>query len=203
MSPFMSSMPPAGLMEMPPVSNTTPLPMKATGLSLALPPFHFITTRRGGRTEPWATPSSAPMPSFFISFSVRMSISTPSADSASARAANSTGPRILAGSLTRSRASMMPRATASAISHAFLDAARFRPSSGLLGDLLVAWRRRHRTSSSCICRTRRRAAGSPAQMRPRLPASPRHRRTPSERTRADRTRSCRERRRRRPSSRSP
>ena len=32
MSPFMSSMPAAGLMEMPPVSNTTPLPMKAKRL---------------------------------------------------------------------------------------------------------------------------------------------------------------------------
>ena len=34
MSPFMSSMPPAGLIEMPPVSNTTPLPTKQTGLAL-------------------------------------------------------------------------------------------------------------------------------------------------------------------------
>ena len=48
MSPFMSSMPAAGLIELPPVSNTTPLPTKATGLSLALPPFHCMTTRRGG-----------------------------------------------------------------------------------------------------------------------------------------------------------
>ena len=31
MSPFMSSMLPAGLMEMPPVSKQTPLPTKATG----------------------------------------------------------------------------------------------------------------------------------------------------------------------------
>ena len=34
MSPFMSSMPPAGLIEMPPESKQTPLPMKATGLAL-------------------------------------------------------------------------------------------------------------------------------------------------------------------------
>ena len=39
MSPFMSSMPAAGLIEMPPVSKHTPLPMKATGASLFLPPF--------------------------------------------------------------------------------------------------------------------------------------------------------------------
>ena len=32
MSPFMSSMPAAGFIEMPPVSNVTPLPMKQTGL---------------------------------------------------------------------------------------------------------------------------------------------------------------------------
>ena len=31
MSPFMSSMPAAPLIEMPPVSKVTPLPMKATG----------------------------------------------------------------------------------------------------------------------------------------------------------------------------
>ena len=31
MSPFMSSMPPPGLIEMPPESNTTPLPTKAIG----------------------------------------------------------------------------------------------------------------------------------------------------------------------------
>ena len=50
MSHFMSSMPPAGLMEMPPVSKVTPLPMKASGLAAFLPfgaPIHFITTMRG------------------------------------------------------------------------------------------------------------------------------------------------------------
>ena len=47
MSPFMSSMPAAGLIEMPPVSKVTPLPTKAIGLSLALPPFHCMTTMRG------------------------------------------------------------------------------------------------------------------------------------------------------------
>ena len=42
MSPFMSSMPAAGLIEMPPVSKQTPLPMKATGASafLAAVPAH-------------------------------------------------------------------------------------------------------------------------------------------------------------------
>ncbi len=42
MSPFMSSMPAAGLIEMPPVSKHTPLPMKATGALafLAAVPAH-------------------------------------------------------------------------------------------------------------------------------------------------------------------
>ncbi len=73
MSPFMSSMPEAGFIELPPVSKVTPLPMKATGVSLALPPFHCMTAMRAPRGEPCATPSSEPMPSFFISFSVRIS----------------------------------------------------------------------------------------------------------------------------------
>ncbi len=80
MSHFMSSMPPAGLIEMPPVSKVTPLPMKAIGagfLALGLP-FHCMTTRRGGRSLPCATPSSAFMPSFFICFSSSTSTSTPS-----------------------------------------------------------------------------------------------------------------------------
>ncbi len=68
MSHFMSSMPPAGLMLMPPVSNVTPLPMNATGLPLTLrplpeAPFHCMTTMRGSFALPCATPSNAPKPS--------------------------------------------------------------------------------------------------------------------------------------------
>ena len=61
MSPFMSSMPAAGLIEMPPVSKTTPLPTKATGLTFSRPPRQRMTTTRGGRSEPCDTPSSAPI----------------------------------------------------------------------------------------------------------------------------------------------
>src|SRR5665213_2651411 len=104
MSPFMSSMPPAGLIEMPPVSNTTPLPTNASGASFALPPFQRMMTNRGGRAEPCATPSSARMPSFFICASVRTSTATPSSVNFFARCANSTGPSTFAGSLMRSRA---------------------------------------------------------------------------------------------------
>ena len=50
MSPFMSSMLAAPLMEMPPVSKQTPLPMKATGCSPFLAPFQrMITVRLGSR----------------------------------------------------------------------------------------------------------------------------------------------------------
>ena len=51
MSPFMSSMPAAGLIEMPPVSKHTPLPMKATGASPFLPPFQRMTTMRLSRAR--------------------------------------------------------------------------------------------------------------------------------------------------------
>ena len=74
MSHFIDSMPSAGLIEMPPVSKVTPLPTRATGLAPALPPFQRITSSRGGRTEPWATPSSEPMPSVAICFSSSTSI---------------------------------------------------------------------------------------------------------------------------------
>ncbi len=66
MSHFISSMPAAGLIEMPPVSKVTPLPTKATGFSPGLPPFHLIASSRAGLLEPCATPSSAPMPSLAI-----------------------------------------------------------------------------------------------------------------------------------------
>ena len=78
MSPFMSSMLPDGLMEMPPVSKHTPLPMKAIGCSPALPPFQRMTTMRPGRAEPCATPSSAPMPSLVIALTSSTSTTTPS-----------------------------------------------------------------------------------------------------------------------------
>ena len=62
MSPFMSSILAAGLMEMPPESKTTPLPTKARGAAAGSPPFQRMTTRRAGRVEPWATASSERMP---------------------------------------------------------------------------------------------------------------------------------------------
>jgi GTP-binding protein len=91
MSPFMSSMPCAGLIEMPPVSKVTPLPMKASGASPALPPRHSRMARRASWAEPWATPSSAFMPSRFIWAGVRMVSLSPSLTSGFRRAAKATG----------------------------------------------------------------------------------------------------------------
>ncbi len=71
-------MPAAGLIEMPPVSKHTPLPMKATGASFFLPPFQRMITTRLSLREPWPTPSSAFMPSFFIAGTSSTSTVTPS-----------------------------------------------------------------------------------------------------------------------------
>ena len=94
MSPFMSSIPAAGLIEMPPVSKQTPLPMKAIGAlaaSFALAPFQRMTTSRLSCVEPWPTPRSAPMPSLSIAGSSRISTSTPSFSRSLARSAKAAG----------------------------------------------------------------------------------------------------------------
>ena len=59
-SHFMVFIPSLGLSDKPPESNVTPLPTKANGASPGLPPLWPMMTKRGGRTEPWATASSAP-----------------------------------------------------------------------------------------------------------------------------------------------
>ena len=70
MSPFMSSMLAAGLIEMPPVSKHTPLPMKASGGVPFLPPFQRMIDDAALLREPCPTPSSAPMPSLRIALHV-------------------------------------------------------------------------------------------------------------------------------------
>ncbi len=78
MSPFMSSMPAAGLIEMPPVSNTTPLPMKASGLArFDLAPCHCMMATRAGRTLPCATDSSVLIFSSVSASTSRISTSSP------------------------------------------------------------------------------------------------------------------------------
>ena len=61
MSYFMSSMFCAGLIEMPPVSNVTPLPTSTIGAPAA--PAYSRAMKRGSSALPCATASSAPMPS--------------------------------------------------------------------------------------------------------------------------------------------
>ena len=113
MSPFMSSMPAAGFMEMPPVSKHTPLPTKHSVLArLDLAPCHCITTTREGRSLPCPTASSAPIFRASSWSSSSTSTSRPARERSRMRSANSTGPSMLAGSLTRSRARKTPSATA-------------------------------------------------------------------------------------------
>ena len=104
MSYFISSMPPAGLIEMPPVSKQTPLPTSATGASPSAPPFQRMIATKGGCTLPWATPSSAPMPIFSSAALSSTSTSSPSLAVPAQASAKAAGVRTFAGSLTRSRA---------------------------------------------------------------------------------------------------
>src|SRR5213592_782432 len=74
MSNFMSSMFCAGLIEMPPESNVTPLPTRTTGAA-SPPPLYSSAMKRGSCTDPCATASSAPIPSFLMA--ARSSTVTP------------------------------------------------------------------------------------------------------------------------------
>ena len=117
MSIVISSMPAAGLIEMPPVSNTTPLPMSASGAS-SPPPFHCMTTTFDGLSDPCPTASSVRIPSAASSGSSSTSTSTPSSFSAISRSANSVVVSTFAGSLVRSRVMNTPAACAASGAHA-------------------------------------------------------------------------------------
>ena len=70
---FISSIPPAGLSETPPVSNDTPLPINAIGFFfLFLWPFHSIMANLDSCSLPRPTLSKDPMPNLVISFSPRI-----------------------------------------------------------------------------------------------------------------------------------
>src|SRR3989344_4616981 len=56
----------------PPVSNVTPLPTRTIGFSFAFPPLYSMMINCGSSEEPFATPSTAPIPSFCISFFPRI-----------------------------------------------------------------------------------------------------------------------------------
>ena len=132
MSMVISSMPWAGLIEMPPVSNTTPLPTSASGFSPFFPPCHCMTTTFEGLSEPCPTASSARMPSFSSAASSSTSTFTPSFFSPSRRRANSAVVSTLAGSLTRSRVKNTPSASAAT------PAAASRASSGRVTMIVTA-----------------------------------------------------------------
>src|SRR5258707_791594 len=91
MTVYMSSMPPAGLLDTPPVTKKKPLPMNAAGDAPLLPPFHRMMPVRLSCLEPWPTPSSAPMPSRFIAPTSSTSTTTSSLRNRAARRANSSG----------------------------------------------------------------------------------------------------------------
>lgn len=118
-------MPAAGFSEMPPVSNTTPLPTKASGASPSAPPFQRMMTIFAGVSEPWLTHRSAFMPSSAMRSSSTTSTSTPSASRSLRRLANSVVVSTFAGSETRSRVKTTPPATASAVSTSALTSSGF------------------------------------------------------------------------------
>ena len=165
MSPFMSSMLAAPLMEMPPVSKQTPLPTKATGCSPFLAPFQRMITVRLGCVEPWPTPSSAPMPSLVIALTSSTSTSTPSFLSWLARRANSIGYSTFGGSLTSSRAMMTPSTMRwIRARRLFSPQEHRRPQSKCRRARL---RSRRPSSWSCSGRSGRPVSGCPTQsMRP-------------------------------------
>ena len=92
MSEVMWSMCAAGLIEMPPVSNVTPLPTSATDARGAGPPDQRSRTSRGLRDDPPPTPRMPPYPPAASASSSRTSTSSPAASpSAAARAAKLAG----------------------------------------------------------------------------------------------------------------
>ena len=111
MSIVISSIPCAGLIEMPPVSKTTPLPTIAKG-AWSPPPCQRMTTTLEGLSEPCPTASSARIPRRVSSSSSSTSTSRPSSRIASRRSAKSVVVRTLAGSFTRSRVKNTPSASA-------------------------------------------------------------------------------------------
>ena len=108
MSSFMRSMPSAGLMEMPPVSNVTPLPTSpSTGDAGAPAGLWRITITRGGSALPRATPRRRPIPSCPISRSPSTSTATPALlQISAARSAKIEGVRTFEGSLDSSLAKL-------------------------------------------------------------------------------------------------
>ena len=120
MSSFIRSMPSAGLIEIPPVSNVMPLPTSpSTGEAGALTGSCRSTIMRGGVALPCPTPSRSPIFLRERSSSSRISTASPAlVPIARARSASTEGVSTFDGSLQRSRAMfddsprMTPRSTA-------------------------------------------------------------------------------------------
>ena len=67
MSNFISSIFEAGLIDIPPESNVSPLPTSTFGASDFLVPQYSMTMNLGGSSVPAATPAKAPIP-IFVNF---------------------------------------------------------------------------------------------------------------------------------------
>ena len=139
MSMVMSSMPPAGFREMPPVSKTTPFPIRAKGCAFSAPPFHCMTTTLEGLSDPCPTPIKARMPNFSRSASSNTSTSTPWSFSATNRLANSVVVRMFEGSFVKSRVKCTPSTIASAVSQAALCSAAFDSITVMAASLSSAF----------------------------------------------------------------
>ena len=122
MSSFILSMFSAGLIEMPPVSNVMPLPIKPSVTPVSgCSGWYSSTSKRGGSWLPRVTPSSRPMFSAAIRVSSSTSTLRPaSCASAAPRSAKMRGVSRLPGSLAIVRATLehspivRPRATCAA-----------------------------------------------------------------------------------------
>ncbi len=120
MSVFIVSIPLAVFSESPPESNTTPLPTSASPAPrpVELPAraggVYVIFMNRGGRDEPWPTPSTPPMRSARSCASdITVMFKPLPASSLRAATTNSAGDFSRAGSLIMSRAQMTACATTS------------------------------------------------------------------------------------------
>ena len=160
MSPFMSSMPAAGLIEMPPVSKVTPLPTKATGLSLALPPFHCMTTRRGAARRALRDAEQrahAELPHFLLGQDLDLDAELLELLGLGGELDRAENVGRLVDQIARQIDAVGNRL---GVGESLLGGGRIGAVDGDLGRLCgSAPCRRRRPSSSCTCRRCRRAAG--------------------------------------------
>ncbi len=102
LSHFISSICALGLIEMPPVSKVTALPMSARGAFFAPAPRYSSAISRGGWAEPWPTARMPPKPSR-LSWRSSQTFTVRSRPSSRAFAARIAGVNMLPGRLPRPR----------------------------------------------------------------------------------------------------